>query len=276
MSNFKRLLTLKKDEITFSRLTKAILRRIDDIPQRLVWYLPFSFTMKNRQAIEKLKNIHQGKRCFIIANGPSLKKIDFSLLKNEYTIGMNRIYMMKDQNGFSPTYLACIDVEAQLLQFLDDYDNLEIPCFFNWSLRNKFSKKDNQHFFRDRLKPDFSYDIARDGYGTGRSVTYATMQLAYYMGFTEVYLIGKDHSYNTSEKTGAAIKSTGTEDNHFIKGYYKPGMKWFAPDFDTEEFAYKLARVAFEKGGRVIKDATVEGKLQVFEKVDFYSLFGSK
>jgi hypothetical protein len=140
-------------------------------------------------------------------------------------------------------------------------------------LRDLFSKKSNQYFLKDRLKPDFSMDIAKYGYGTGFSVTYTTMQLAYYMGFKEVYLIGKDHSYNTAEKPGNTIKSNGTEDNHFIKGYYKPGMTWVAPDYQSEEYAYKLARMAFENDGRIIKDATVGGKLEVFEKIDFYSLF---
>lgn len=276
MSNLKRFQTLKKGDVTVGRIIKALWRRIDDLPHKLIWNLPTSYTVRNRTAILKFKNIHAGERCFIIANGPSLKHIDFSLLKNEYTIGMNRIYMMQEQNGFSPTYLACIDIEAQLLQFKEDFNNLEMPVFYNWRVRNKFSRKDNQHFIRDTLTPTFSYDLAFRGFGTGRSVTYLAMQLAYYMGFTEVYLIGKDHSYNTTEKTGTAIKSTGKEENHFITGYYKPGMKWFSPDFATEEFAYALAREAFEKNGKIIKDATVNGKLQVFEKIDFYSLFPQK
>jgi hypothetical protein len=276
MGNFKRLLALKKNDITFSRIIKAIWRRIDDIPQKIMWTLPFPFTKRNRNSIEKFKNIHKGERCFLIANGPSLKKIDFSLLKGEYSIGLNRIYLMEKENGFLPDYLGCIDVEAQLSQFLEDYDNLALPCFFNWGFRDKFSKKENQYFVKDNLRPDFSYDIAKEGYGTGRSVTYMAMQLAYYMGFSELYIIGKDHSYNTTEKSGTGIKSTGDEDNHFINGYYKPGMKWFAPDLETEEYAYKLTRAVFEKDGRIIKDATIGGKLEVFEKIDFFSLFSKK
>jgi len=273
MGNIKRLLTLKRRDITISRVSKAIWRRIKDIPERLAWSMPLSFTVKNRKGIERFKDIHKGKRCFLIANGPSLKGIDFSLLKNEFTIGLNRIYMMKEQNGFMPNYLACVDMDAQLLQFFDDYNSLDIPCFYNWQIRHKFSNSENQYFIWDKLKPDFSTDLAIQGHGTGKSVTYLAMQLAYYMGFTEVYLIGKDHSYNTSERTGTSIKSDGKEDNHFIKGYYKPGMQWFAPDYETEEYAYKLAKIAFEKDGRIFKDATINGKLEVFEKIDFYSLF---
>ena len=52
---------------------------------------------------------------------------------------------MKNQNGFTPNYLACIDKKSQLLQFTDEFDKIEIPCFFNWDLRNSFSKKSNQY-----------------------------------------------------------------------------------------------------------------------------------
>jgi len=276
LGNIKRLLTLKRSDVTLSRISKAIWRRIADIPQKAIWAAPFPFTKANRSGIEQFKNIHAGKRCFLIANGPSLKHIDFSLLKNEYTIGLNRIYLMEKETGFSPTYLACIDIEAQLSQFIDDYDNLQLPCFFNWDYRHKFSKRKNQYFIKDKLTPEFSTNIARQGYGTGQSVTYMAMQLAFYMGFNELYIIGKDHSYNTNAKSGATIKSTGKEDNHFIKGYYKPGMTWFAPDLQSEEFAYKLSRKAFEQDGRIIKDATIGGNLQIFEKIDFYSLFPSR
>ena len=274
MENIKRLLSLKRENITLVRLAKAVWRRVEDIPQKVIWGLPIGFTAINRLALENYKNKHAGERCFLIANGPSLKKIDFSLLKDEFTIGLNRIYIMQNENGFVPNYLCCIDMEAQLLPFKEEYENLTMPCFFNWNVRHKYIKRENQCYVKDKLKPSFSKDIATEGYGTGTSVTYMAMQLAYYMGFTELYLIGKDHSYNTSEKSGTAIKSTGTESNHFIKGYYKPGMKWFAPDLESEEYSYRLARKAFEEEGKIIRDATIGGKLEVFDKIDFYSLFG--
>lgn len=44
------------------------------------------------QRIEKLKNINQGKRCFIIGNGPSLKIEDLNALVDEDCFACNRIY----------------------------------------------------------------------------------------------------------------------------------------------------------------------------------------
>jgi hypothetical protein len=185
---------------------------------------------------------------------------------------MNRIYLMKEQNGFVPTFLGCVDIKCQLEQFGDDLDKLDMPCFFNFKARKLFSKKDNQCYIEGSFSPRFQKDCSKL-MGNGKSVTYYVIQLAYYMGFKEVYVIGKDHSYNTTEKAGAGIFATGNESNHFIKGYYKPGMVWDAPDYKTEEYNYELAREAFERDGRLIANATIGGQLEVFERVDFYSLF---
>jgi hypothetical protein len=269
----KRLLILDKKDITFKRIVDAIKRRITDIPQYISWKLPFGFSAQNREKIHIYKNKHAGQRCFILANGPSLKDMDFNLLKNEYTIGMNRIYLMQNVNGFSPTYLACVDKKSQLLQFTKEFDDVSIPTFYNWDLRNIFKNRNKHMYLKEAYNPRFSGNLDVEPFGSGSSVAYVCIQLAYYMGFSEVYLIGKDHSYQINEKAGKSIKSDGKEENHFIKNYYRPGMTWDAPDYISEEFSYSLAREVFEKNGRIIKDATINGKLNVFEKENFYSLF---
>ena len=272
LGDLKRIKSIKKEDVSFLRIINAIFRRIYYIPQRLIYYIPFGFYQRNRKNLNSFNNIHKGERCFIIANGPSLKHIDFSLLENEFTIGMNRIYLMKKQNGFIPNYLACIDEKSQINQFHEEFNKVEIPCFFNFKLRNKFSKLSNQNFVVGKFSQSFANGISK-AYGNGKSVTYTAIQLAFYMGFKEVYIIGKDHSYNTVQKAGTGIKSDGNEDNHFIKGYYKKGQNWDAPDLTGEEHAYKIAKEKFKKNNRKIFDATVDGKLQVFEKIDFFSLF---
>ena len=59
------------------------LKRVNEIPE--AYFHPWRRdSIKN---LKQLKNIHVGERCFIIGNGPSLKKTDLSKLKDEYTIG---------------------------------------------------------------------------------------------------------------------------------------------------------------------------------------------
>ena len=273
--DLERFRRIKKRDFTLKRVFQALGRRIAGFPEMIAFFWPFGFYKKNRDKLKSLKDKHKGQRCFIVCNGPSLKDIDFNLLKDEITLGMNRIYLMKEQNGFEPTYLGCVDKNSQILQFHNDLDKLPMPCFFNFSLRKYFSKRNNQFFIAEKFSHTFQPDCSKL-MGNAKSVTYEMIQLAYYMGFQEVYIIGKDHSYNTSERAGVGIKATGEETNHFIKGYYKPGMRWDAPDYLAEEYDYELARAAFEKAGRIIKNATVGGKLEVFERVDFYSLFPKK
>ena len=275
IGELNRLKYARKQDVNLTRILKAIFRRITYLPQWLIYYLPIGFYRKNRNNLKSFKNIHKGERCFVIANGPSLKNVDFSLLKNEFTIGMNRIYLMREQNGFSPNYIACIDEKSQINQFYDEFDKLEMPCFFNFKLRNKFSKLSNQNFILGKFSQSFSTGISK-AYGNGKSVTYTAIQLAFYMGFNEVYIIGKDHSYNTNQRAGTGIESTGNEDNHFIKNYYKKGQNWDAPDLIGEELAYKIARKKFKNNGKTIKDATINGQLNVFEKIDFLKLFTIK
>lgn len=271
----KRVATLKKQDITIKRIVEAIWRRMCAVPHVIAFYWPFGFFGRNRRKIKAYRDKYAGKRCFVVANGPSLKNTDMSLLKNEYTFGLNRIYMMKEQNGFEPTFLVCIDKRSQTLQFHEDLDKQTMPCFFNFTLRKYFSKKKNQHFLMGKFAATFQTDATKL-LGNGKTVTYAAIQLAFYMGFSEVYLIGKDHSYKADAKVGEAIKATGEEENHFMKGYYKPGMVWDSPDLDSEEFAYHLTADVFKKAGRVIKNATIGGYLDIFERVDYYSLFLDK
>lgn len=268
----KRVLNIKRENIYPTRIAKAILRRIKDIPRVISWNLPVGFAKFNRNRLKQFHNIHKGKRVFILANGPSLKQMDFGKLKEEITIGMNRIYLLKEENGFLPNYLASIAEKTQLEQFNEDFNKLDITCFFPWDYHRKMSKKPNQFFIKGRFSPKFVTDLTKR-IGSGKSVTYACIQIAYYMGFDEVYLIGKDHSYNTDARTGTYFVSDGNESNHFIKGYYKSGMVWDAPDYETEEFVYSISKSAFEKNGRKIFDATINGKLDVFKKIDFNSLF---
>lgn len=272
MSRLEYISKIKSNELSFERFRDAIKRRIIDLPHYMSWHLDSKEAKTNKQKLERFHNIHKGKRGFIVANGPSLKQTDLSLLKDEITIGMNRIYISAEQTGFVPTYLVVQDIPVQLMQFQDEYDKLKLTKFFNWNARKFFTDVENLTYIRSDFTPKFSTDLTKSSWG-GHSVTSVCIQLAFYMGFNEVYLVGKDHNYEQKGVPGKMVKASGDEKNHFANGYYKKGMSWRIPDYKGEELAYSMARNAFEKDNRKIYDATINGKLQVFEKVDYYSLF---
>lgn len=228
-----------------------------------------------RDSIKKIKALrdsHAGERCFIIGNGPSLKETDLTKLRNEFTIGMNRFYLAFPDLGFTTSLLLTVN-DLVIEQCAEDLRKLPIPTFVSWRGRKWIQPAENLSYLYT------SYDLPRfSGNASGRlwegaTVTFVAMQLAFYMGFKQVYLIGVDHSFATQGKPNTTITSTGEDPNHFNPAYFGKGFRWQLPDLETSEVAYTMAREAYRKAGREIVDATVGGKLTVFPKVDYESLF---
>jgi hypothetical protein len=250
-----------------------------DLPQLPAAYLhPWRRTAIQRLA--ELRDIHKGKRAFIIGNGPSLKQTDLGKLKNEITFGMNRIYLMFPELGFKTSYLSVVN-DLVIEQTASDLAALQIPKFITWRSRRFFDPAQFGGAQADRLptflystydSPRFSTDV-RGRIWEGATVTYVTMQLAFHMGFDEVIILGVDHNYTTTGKPNTTITSQGDDPNHFSGQYFGKGFRWQLPDLETSEIAYRMARTAYEKAGRRILDATVGGKLTIFEKVDYSTLF---
>ena len=226
------------------------------------------------------KDIHRGKRCFIIGNGPSLKQTDLSRLRGEFTFGLNRIYLMFPELGFSTTYYLCVN-DLVIEQTLTDILALSIPKFLCWRSRRFVNPKILNDISTSNLPiflhttytgPKFSQD-ARGRLWEGATVTYVALQTAFYMGFTQVVLIGVDHNYPTKGKPNTTVVSQGDDPNHFNSSYFGKGFRWQLPDLDISERAYHLARLTYEQAGRQVIDATIGGKLTEFSKVPYDSLF---
>jgi hypothetical protein len=103
------------------------------------------------------------------------------------------------------------------------------------------------------------------------------MQLACFMGIREIYLIGVDFNFTLSDKTGEENKrkiyiSEG-ERNHFHPNYRKPGERWHEPELHYQEKSYLAAREVVQQLGGQIFNATRGGKLEIFQRVDFDTLF---
>ncbi|WP_129715172.1 6-hydroxymethylpterin diphosphokinase MptE-like protein [Pedobacter sp. SYP-B3415] len=257
----------KLSEITPGRIVEAISRRVKGLPNAMAWQS--ASDMKDK--IRSFHNIHKGQRCFVIANGPSLKHTNLSLLKDEYSIGMNRIYLLFNET-FKTTYHAVIN-ELVIEQFRDELAELECTKFIDWKKRDLFKGTDmNMLYISQALDDGFSADLSEKVY-SGGTVTYVCLQLAYYMGFSEVVLIGLDHSFKDKGTPNKTEVRSGDDDNHFHPNYFPKGVKWQLPDLLRSELAYEKARKAFEKDNRKIIDATIGGHCTVFEKADYNSLF---
>jgi len=233
--------------------------------------------LNSNQRLKNYQNLYSGKRCFVIGNGPSLKNTNLSLIKDEFTFGMNRIYLAFEEWGFQTSFLVSVN-DLVIEQCHSDFNDLKIPKFFSWHSKDLLfpgSQPDfNTHFlYTTYTGPKFN-NLITHRFWEGATVTYVCLQLAFCMGFSEVYLIGVDHSFDTKGKANQTIVSNGDDPNHFSPEYFGKGFRWQLPDLDTSERAYYTANSAYLAAGRQVFDATVGGKLTVFPKVDYRSIFG--
>jgi hypothetical protein len=218
----------------------------------------------------------RGERCFVIGNGPSLGETDLSLLDGEYSFGMNRIYLAFEERNFTTTFLVSVN-DLVIEQCKDDFHSLSLPKFFSWHSRELLyptgEPDDQTHFLNTTYTgPTFNSRIT-GRYWEGATVANVCLQLAFCMGFSDVYLIGVDHSFSTDGEANQTVISGGDDPNHFSPEYFGKGFRWQLPDLEMSEIAYQLALKHYQEAGRGIFDATIGGKLEIFPKVDYLSLF---
>jgi FkbM family methyltransferase len=231
------------------------------------------------------KQYNDSKRCFIVGNGPSLNQTDLSMLKNEVTFTVNGFFLKMEELDWVPTFYVVEDhlVAEDRQQWINRLsgpiklfpvylayclDESEDTIFFNHQPRVSYP-----HGF------DFSTDVSKISYA-GCTVTFTCMQLAHYLGFKEIYLVGVDASYELPEDAVQSdnynvdvLDMKSDDPNHFHPDYFGKGFRWHDPQVNKMIEAYEEARRVTEKGASQIYNATVGGKLEVFERVPFNCIF---
>jgi hypothetical protein len=187
-----------------ARNTYDAFRRLPQLPDA---YL-HPWRRESIRRLTELKDIHKGKRAFIVGNGPSLKQTDLTKLKNEFTFGMNRIYLLFPELGFHTTYFCSIN-DLVIEQFSADILALPMPKFLAWHSHHHFDPnlpipQVPTFLYTSYTGPRFSSDV-RGRVWEGATVTNMALQLAFYMGFEQVILIGVDHNFTSK---GRLIRSS--------------------------------------------------------------------
>lgn len=181
--------------------TKALWQYLQTLPRRM------GRSDGRFEPLRQLKGQYQGKRCFITCTGPSLTIQDLEALKNEYVFGMNSICLIHKQTKWKPDFFGIQDknVFDKVKEALLSTDNG--ICFAPYSFKKRYNTPDNwiyfhtsgsYHLYEMGYETRFFAKFSDDCYNTvydGYSITYSIMQLAVYMGFDELYLIGADCSY---------------------------------------------------------------------------------
>jgi hypothetical protein len=239
---------------------------------------PISKTGKN---IRTLKNIHMGKRCFIIGNGPSLTIEDLDKLKNEITFAFNRIYYIFDKTNWRPTYY-CSEDDKTIFKSKDEINNLMIEKKFfpvNFPLDYKIHFKNANYYifkFGDRnVEPKFSNDIVKGIYW-GNTVAYSAIQMAVYMGIKEIYLLGVDHNFSRMVNDKGEIVMDETVKDYFTEKYNTDKDDLYIPNVEISTRAFNAAKKYADEHNIKIYNATRGGKLEVFERIDFDQIIFKK
>lgn len=254
---------------------------IKQIYWRLNYYYNTEHTKENiairdryQDSLLDYKNKYSGKRCFVIGNGPSLKPEDLDSIKDEFSFAANRIFYIYDKTDWRPTFYCAQDADV----FEDISSKINVisqesdHCFFASYCKKYISETpENTSYYYARLigahkTRNFSSDITKyvDGGGT---ITYAAIQLAAYMGFSEVYLLGVDHNYASGSFANGKMNTEDIKKSYFVG--MPSSIRLTKPNTDNSTISFIEAKRYAEKNGLKIYNATRGGKLEVFERVNF-------
>ena len=237
---------------------------------------------ENDKAIRALKDSHKGDRCFLIGNGPSLRMSDLEKLQNEYTFVCNKIYKSFEYMNWRPSYYFVSDTVFRN-EIGDICNSFSGTLFSNDSYSGKKYQKYNIVCAHILPSPDYYVHGNMLEYYVPSAATVMTymIEMAMYMGFQEIYLLGVDNSNGFVGNAG-----------HFLNGYQTPEMKLIehrrtrnvidGKHLSFEQLgeyrmsrsntAYLRLREYADKHGIQVYNATRGGYLEAFERVNFDDL----
>jgi len=263
-----------------------------------------NFKLPETEKNIELKNTHTGKRCFILATGPSVKNQDLAWLNDELTISVGSFFLHEDIKKINPKYhifapahspfeddaikiifegfkkafeevtepeviMGVSSYKYSYFNFLKANSNLLPikPYYVNFDCAEQL---DEQNYLSENI-----WDLTKKPFAI-RTVVYLAIQFAVYAGCTEIYLLGCDHDY---------LQDTARTTNHFYNDSKSYSDKAHLESFSTEKWfeeyymrwkQYRLIKTYCESKSIKVYNATKGGMLDVFERVDLDSLSNGK
>ena len=230
--------------------------------------------------LKKYKDIHKGKRVFLIGNGPSLKDTELDLIKGEYSIAMNGISEIFGKTKWRPSYYVYTstmienkDWENVWSKFVDNVLKEDIIKAFIWRRFSRIinDKYNNIEWLNNVTDNKGNYLISEKWWPKNieeridKSATTmnVALQLANYMGFNEIILLGCDLMKESTD-----VKN---DQNHFCKLYYKPfgnDKNKISKYNEKIKNVYILARKNIPQNIKIY-NASLITKLDVLPKIDY-------
>lgn len=151
--------------------------------------------------IRNIKDNEEGKRIFILANGPSINQHNLNLLKDEIVIGMNASTLLESQYDFISKYYVISD--TRFIQHPEKHSlgTTRLSPETIRVLRRELEEYDdkkilNKTYYVKALKRNGFSENLSAGYFFGCTTTMLAIQLAYFLGAVDIYLLGCDLRYS--------------------------------------------------------------------------------
>jgi len=232
--------------------------------------------------LRRIRGKYRGKRCFVLGNGPSLTAEDLEMLRGEITFASNKIYRIFDKTSWRPTFWGLMDeFVAEQESVIDGMNGFE--CEKKFALQEGYyisrKLKGNTCFLHGWYQrkyldhPGFSDDLTKGVYCIA-TVTYMLIQIARYMGFDEIYLIGIDNKYAYSKlRDGTVVRNEGIISYFGEENTPLPDSSTAVSTWELD-VAYEYAEDYSRKHGFRIYNATRGGFLEKFERVNLEDVVG--
>ena len=158
-----------------------------------------------------LRDKFRGERIFVMGNGPSLNRTPLELLRNEYVFGVNRVSLLFERVSWRPTFFTAFDVRV-VPDNKEEFAALDIPYkFFSARYKTMLGERQNHYWYHTKghyegFETAFEPSVVYSGFGGGGTIGVIAIELAFYLGFRQIYLIGTDVSYSipaTAKQSGA-------------------------------------------------------------------------
>ncbi|MBP5531302.1 MAG: DUF115 domain-containing protein [Lentisphaeria bacterium] len=214
-----------------------------------------------------LKDAYLGKRCFVCATGPSMTVADLEKLKDEYTLGVNSICMIYPKTQWRPSFYGISDrlVYKNLKSLIETHDILTFVGTNAFERDNAlppdwilFPENYVYHAYCTAFEDDYRGKFSEDCYVAVYdcyTIVLNMIQILFYMGFKEIYLLGCDCNYVVGAK------------NHFIEnGHVIPDRELRTAYLRLMAGYQALKDYADAHPDLKVFNATRGGKLELFPR----------
>jgi hypothetical protein len=291
-------------------LFETLLEYLSIIKWDLIFTKKLIFEIDFRRAVlsnKKLSDTKISERCFIVGNGPSLRKMDLALLKDEVVFTVNTIMtdtaLYESLNSdfhilidplyynLNPEIPGDMDTVGLLRQV--NHKGKKPKCIVLYEGKKALEKYgldkelDLYYIFQHRNLTGcypFKINMCRN-MPVSQNVVQAAIFSAIYMGYKKIYLIGCDMTSffltYVSDDEGEKVVSESYHAYTYSRGEIHTILKssqlydneYMLYDYAKTFTIFKRIRIYAEKNGIEIYNSTKGGGLDVFKRIRYESLF---